>query len=265
MKRTIAFIADLHIGSRYALYPPEFVTTEEISIQTQGELAKIYDYWLDFCKKCDENMVDTVCVMGDMLHGQNHKETGTGLITSSMDEQKDAAFGILSKITQGRKLFVIGGSGYHKGCGKNVNPEKDVCDRLGGSWLGPIKNVKFSPSDKIFNLSHGESGAFIYREMVMGREILFMKAAEALGKIPKISVIVRGHWHFFSHIHSNGIHYLQVPCWMGFEPSKIYLKSYGKMQSDIGGTILFLDDSSRVKVWPFLYPAPHIADGVIEA
>jgi hypothetical protein len=265
LKRTLAFIADLHVGSRYALNPPEYTTVEGIKIKLNGGPLEIWQYWIDFCAKCDEAGVDTVVILGDMLDGQNHKENGAMLITSSLDEQKECASEILSRIVKNRKLIVIGGSGYHKGAGKNSNPEKDVCDRFGGTWLGPVKNVRFAPSKKLFNLTHGESGAYIYREMMMGREMLFARAAYASGKIPRIDVMARGHWHYFSHIHSQGMHFLQVPAWKAFEPSKIFLKSYGKLQPDMGGTILFLDDNDRVKVWPFLYPNPHIADGTIEA
>jgi hypothetical protein len=123
-------------------------------------------------------------------------------------------------------------------------------------------NAQFEPSERVFNISHGESAAYIYREMLMGREALFQKYSEALGKIPHIDVIVRGHWHQFIYIHAHGQHMLQLPCWVAFEPNKIFLKSYGKMQPDIGGAIVFIDNNDRVRVWHFLYPAVHIADFV---
>jgi UDP-2,3-diacylglucosamine pyrophosphatase LpxH len=267
MKRKIAFISDLHIGSRYALFPERFLTAEKIEINTKpSDLLKIWGYWLQFCHKCDEIGIDSIVVLGDLLDGQNHRENAANLITANMDEQKEAAVEVLSRIVKGkRKLFVIGGSGYHKGMGNNNNPEKDVCGALNGSWLGAIKNVRFLPSQKLFNLSHGESAAYIYVEMLMGREMLFMKAAEALGKIPKISVIARGHLHRFAHIHAHGVHFLQLPGWKAFEPSKIFLKSYPKMQPDVGGCVLQIDDEDRIKVWPYIYPNPHIADGTIDA
>lgn len=264
MKRAIAFIADLHVGSRFALNPPQFLTPEKLGLELHGGLLQIWTYWLDFCRKCTENKVDTVVILGDLMDGQNHRENAANLLTPSMDEQKDMAEMVLREICRNRKLIMIGGSGYHKGQGNNSNPEKDVCVRFNGEWLGSIKNVRFKPSDKMFNLAHGESGAYIYREMLMGREMLFTKAAEALGKIPKIKVIARGHLHCFSHIHSSYMHFLQVPGWKAFEPNKIFLKSYAKMQPDIGGVIVFIDDNDRIRVWPFLYPQVHIADTQVE-
>ncbi len=267
-RRVMAFISDLHIFSRYALMPPNYVTAEGITFQHGPGQRAIWDFYLEFCETCDIEGVDTVVVLGDVLHGQNPIEMGTMLVSPNMDEQVEVGKFVLGRIVNGkngpRKLYMISGSGYHKGA-RGHNTEKDVCDQLGGTWLGPIANMKFPPSEKIFNLAHGESASFIYREMLLGREGMFLREAQAIGKIPKIDVFVRGHWHNFVYIHEKGMHMIQLPGWMAYEPSKPYLKSYGKMQGDIGGIILFTDNKDRIRVWHFLMDnIPHIADYVKE-
>jgi hypothetical protein len=259
--RSIAFISDLHVGSRYAVCPDKWQAPEgQWLIPSAGQVA-LNDSFGKFIEKCKELNVDTVLVNGDAMHGQNVMENGVGLSTSTMDEQIEMCVRVLRPLAKGRKLLMVGGSGYHKSV-RGLNPEKMVCDSLGGIWLGPLANIQFSPSARVFNVHHGQSAAFIYREMLAGREILFSKWAQGSGRLPKFDVIVRGHLHSFMHIHENDIHYLQLPCWMAFEPSKITLKLYAKMTPDIGGIIVRIDREERIIPWHFLYPTPHIADPV---
>ncbi len=271
MKRVIAAISDLHLFSRYALMPPSFKTTEGMEIlASPGQLA-IWDHYLNYAKVCNRDQVDTILVVGDLIHGQNFIERGVGLISADLDEQVDMGYQVLDLLVNPggglpkRKLIMLGGSGYHKST-RGHNPEKDVCDRLGGVWKGMIANLKFAPAEKVFNIQHGESAAYVYREMLMGRELMFTKLAEATGKVPRIDVFIRGHWHNFIYIHEKDIHMIQLPAWMAYEPSKPYLKSYGKMQPDIGGCILYIDDYDRLRVWHFtMDEIPHFVDKVEEA
>lgn len=269
--RKIAFISDLHLFSRYAMMPPSYTTKEGITFNSGPGQNAIWEYFLEFCGICNQEAVDTVCVLGDVMHGQNPIEMGTLLVSPNMDEQVEVGTFVLDKIVNdpaspigNRKLYMIGGSGYHKGA-RGHNTEKDICDNLKGKWLGAIANMCFTPSKKIFNMSHGESASFIYREMLLGREGMFLREAQAMGKIPKIDVSIKGHWHSFVYIHEKGMHMVQLPAWITFEPSKPYLKSYGKMQGDIGGVIITIDDKDRIRVWHFLMDnPPHIADEVQE-
>lgn len=260
MKRVIAFISDLHIFSRFGLNLPEYISQYGIKFRIETPLRKIYDYWLDFQEICNREGVDTVVICGDIIHGQNPIERGTMLVSPSIDEQVDAAVKILNPLCQGRKVYVFKGSGYH-GL-KGASPEQWVCRQVGGKWIGEVGNLRFAPSKRVFNIQHGESSAYIYREMVLGREGLFMKYAQALGKIPQIDVIVRGHWHNFIYLHENQLHFIQLPGWLAFEPSRPYLRSYAKMQPDIGGVIVYIDDEDRIRVWHFLYPVINIVDRI---
>lgn len=263
--RKIAFVSDLHVFSRYAIFPPFFVTEQGMKIECSEAQAEIYDHWLEFCDICNRENVDTVVMNGDCIHGQNPIERGNLLVSPNLNEQIDVGTQILKLLVFGkdykRKLLMFSGSGYHKSTPAN-DPEKGICDKLDGIWMGAIANIKFAPSNRVFNIQHGESAAYIYREMLLGRELLFLKYAEALGKIPHIDIKIQGHWHNFIHIHEHKLHMVQLPCWMAFEPSRIYLKSYGKMQSDIGGVIISLDEVDRIHVWHYLWNPPHIADEV---
>lgn len=270
MKRVIAALSDLHIFSRYALLPPEITTVQGNKMSASPGQLMIWNHYLEYAKACDRDQVDTILVVGDTIHGQNFIERGSMLISPELNEQIDVGVQVLDLLVNPggglpkRKLIMFGGSGYHKST-KGHDPEKHICDRLGGIWKGMVANLQFAPCKKVFNILHGESASYIYREMMIGRELMFIKFAEATSKIPKIDVMVRGHWHNFIYLHEKDLHAVQLPCWMGFEPNKIYLKSYGKMQPDIGGCIFYLDDCDRLRVWHFtMDQIPHFHDSVEE-
>ena len=179
--RRIAFISDTHIGSEYALCPKQWTNPKGTTILSNPGQLIFLDYFKQFTNRCDELDVDTVFHLGDIMHGQNHKELGADLMTTDMNVQKLMSKEVLSPIFKGRKGGFVGGSGYHQGAGKANSPEQDLFEmiRLDGSpevrWFGPVANVKIDPFDKMWHIQHGESAAIIYQATVLERDQNFMK------------------------------------------------------------------------------------------
>jgi len=260
-KRVIALVSDMHVGSRFALCGPEWLGKEKqnlASARNTGQRA-IYNHWLFFLEQCNKWNVDTVMLLGDLVNGYNRFEHGIQQMSTDLDEQKDHAITLLRNLCKNRKVYGVSGSGYHESVDTRVH--LDIMQALGGKYFGAISNVALEKTNKTLNISHGVSSAFVYRTMLMSREALFMMEAIQLGKIPKVDVIVRGHWHKFIYIHMEHIHLLQLPGWQAYVPWKGALLSYGKMQPDIGGCILFIDNDNRVLVLKFtMQNIPHIGD-----
>ena len=121
--------------------------------------------------------------------------------------------------------------------------------------------MKIKGTSRTLNMMHGSTQAYIYREMVMGREALFMKWAEGLGKLDKFDIIIRAHIHVFMHIHQNRQHIVVIPAWQAFTPSRYTMKSYGKLQPDIGACLLLIDENDRIHIWHYLLKEnPKITD-----
>jgi len=260
-KRVIALISDTHVGSKYALFPDSYIDEDTGNeYRANAGQKQIYGYWQNFCQVCDELKVDTVIHLGDALHGTNRKEFGKNLITSELPIQEDVAVVLLKQIVKDRKFFIISGSGYHQSLDSKVHKSIAKREELKGTFLGALANLRLKPSNRIMNITHGVSSAAIYRTTIMDRDGMFFLQAQASGKLPKVDIAVHGHWHSFIYIHTAQHHLIQLPCWMGWEPSRPYLKYYGKMQPDIGGVILMIDDKDRILVWHYLYPLPHISD-----
>jgi len=259
-KRIIALISDTHIGSRYALWLPEYETEEGNVLKANKGQCQIYEGWVDFCKKCDEMNVDTVIHLGDALHGTNRKEFGRNLMTSELDIQMDVAEQLLKMIVKDRQFIIITGSGYHESLDTKVH--KNLAKALNGNFGGAMCNWHIKGTNRKMNMAHGVSGAVVYQTTVMDKESVQLLQAQALGKLVKFDIVARAHWHFAAHLHQRQQHFIQVPCWMAWEPSKPYLGYYGRKQPDIGAYILLIDEEDRIHVWDYKYATPHIADAI---
>jgi hypothetical protein len=262
--RRFAAVSDLHIMSRYSLFPPNFETKNQKFPPNDGQL-QIWNSYKEFCDVCDEWEVETVLVAGDVVHGQNYKERGLGLMSTNMNEQIDAACTALKPLLKGRKSHWVSGSGYHVDQ-NGLSIEELIFDRLQaekattGAFYGPVANLNISPFNKLLNLTHGGGRAAYYRESIIAREIVYGKVANQNGKLPKIDMYIHGHFHWFNHLHQQNVHHLQLPGWTAYEPASIFTQAYTRMQPDIGGALILFDDVGRTTVWPYLYPLPHIAD-----
>jgi predicted phosphodiesterase len=262
-KRIIALISDTHTGSKYALFPPSWKDSEGNEHKANPGQLQIYEAWESFAETCDEMDVDTVIHLGDALHGLNRKQFGLGLMMPDLNQQKDVCVELLKPLVGGRDFFCLSGSGYHESL--DWKQHESICKELKpyarrSKFLGPLANLEITGTSRIMNVAHGESGAAIYRTTVMDREGTLLLQAEAEGKLPHFDIIARGHWHFFLHLHLAHQHLIQVPCWMAWEPSRPYLRYYGKMQPHIGGVIVRIDQQDRIDPMHFLYKAPHIGD-----
>jgi len=262
VKRAIALVSDLHTGSRFALFPDNFFSLEgnDLSATMNKGQKLILKYWKTFLAQCNYWKVDSVFLLGDLIHGLNRKEFGTQLITSNLDEQKRAAIQLLSPLCKSRKVHVVTGSLYHEALDTKVH--YDIADALKGKFEGYLANIKLKNSNRIINVAHGSSGAWRYRSMQLDQQAMDLLGAEALNKIPfHIDMLIRGHWHQFIHIHVFKQHLLQLPGWAAYTPWTGALRSYGKFQPDIGACILFIDKEDRMIVHPYLMKEiPHIAD-----
>jgi len=143
-----------------------------------------------------------------------------------------------------------------------ISADQAVVQLLGGQWKGMVSVGCFEPSEIVFHIFHGTGGGTIYRATAMDRENLFINASVAIGKIPRITAIVRAHKHFHLYMEQNGQYMLQIPCWSAWVPNKIYARLYGRMQPDIGACILQITDDERIVHHVFLYDLPQIADKV---
>jgi hypothetical protein len=268
--RRLAAISDLHLMSKYSLFPPSFTNKEGNVFTPNPGQVELWKSYQSFVNVCDEWEVDTVLIAGDVIHGQNPIERGMGLISTSLNDQLELGEKVLTPILKGRDSHWVSGSGYHNSA-KGMSIEEELCKRMRtvndvgkSNWYGPIANLRIKPFNKITNLTHGGGRAAYYRETLAAREMVYGKAAEVNGKLSKIDMYIHGHFHWYNYMHQANVHHLQLPGWTAYEPIALFTPAYTRMQPDIGGVLIFFDETGRILVWHFLYGLPHISDSVVE-
>lgn len=254
--KSIAFVGESHCGSEYALWP-----------EPRNEAQKrLLFYWEDFWRKCDDANVDIIVWMGEYVDGANVAGFGKGQITTDLKIQKEAITTLLGPHIKDRKLRAVTGSDYHVRA-VTANIDEDITeDKLGGKHKGFICNLRFPPSDKIFNIAHDISLATVYKSTPVNKEMVFSQAAQGLKLLPvdHYDIIVRGHIHDFFYIHDRRMHGFTTPCWKCYHPIKGRTRYHARQIPAIGGVIVYITDHDRIIVEEHLYPTPHVLGGLEE-
>jgi len=263
-KRIIALLADLHVGCRYAVFPEDFVSEEgnNLSATMNDMQVKLLEYFKHYVQVCNDLNVDSVFLVGDLIAGTNPSEQGRLMVTTNLNEQKEACIKLLEPLCKGRKVGVWSGTRYHDSL--TYRTEQDIARHFKGKFFGEIANVRLVPSNRVASISHHGHSAIIYPETAFGRDMTFYLESMALGKLPKIDIIIRAHLHRWCYIHRYKIHYVSLPCFQGFVPYPRAVKYFGKLQPDIGGAILFIDEEDRIRVWHYLYPNISVTSNIVE-
>lgn len=252
-KRRIALIADLHIGSNYAIMPCPFVTHDGKRIypnQGQRQINQVFKWCADVMKYWH---VDSIIFLGDLIQGSNKAELSRDLVTADLEEQQDMCIDYLTPICRNRKVIGISGTNYHKS--QDTEIEKDIIEGLNGKFYDKMAWIKVEGTNRILNISHASAKSNIYPVSAMEREAVQMLKAYGSGKFKdKPDVIIRGHRHVFAHVHTTAFHFVLVPSFQVWYPFQTAY--YGALQSDIGICILFIDAKNRIIIHHYTASQP---------
>lgn len=253
----VGFISDLHVGSRYSIWP-EYMETKEGNplLPNPGQLDFL-KYWKEAQDFFDKHNVTRIFDLSDAIDGKHIKDYGEGTMTPELEYQKTAYKILVTPMIRDRKYFVLSGSKYHESLDSKIH--RQLADDLKGTYLGTIANVQIPETGTIFNLAHGNGGGAMYISTKGDREALMQLASQALNKIPKADVIVRGHLHRYNLVQLETQTCIQLPCWKAFEPNPIFIGNYGRFQSSIGVVVVGME-GDQVHVLKKLFPLPNIAD-----
>ena len=261
LKRSFGVIGDMHVGSAFAVFPPDFKTEKGNPIHMNPGQEKIYAYWLKGRKILNDWNVDTIILIGDLIQGLHWKRAGMFNILPELDEQKRATDILLKPICKDREVIGVSGTKYHDA--RDIELEKDIIKELKGKYYGYVINGDVTGTKRTMNIMHGKSKALVYRETSASRETLFFKEAEALEKLFKCDILLRAHNHFFLHIHRLKSHYILNPCWQALVPDDYTMANYAKWQPDIGFSIITIDYEDRINVMHFCMEEQiHVTDYV---
>ena len=261
LKRSFGVFGDMHVGSAFAILPPNFKTERGNSVHMNPGQEQIYEYWSKAPGILKSWDVDTIILIGDLIQGLHYKRAGAFNILPELKEQKNAAEVLLKPLCKDRHVMGVSGTKYHDA--RDIELEQEIIKDLGGKYYGYVVNCDIAGTGRAMNVMHGKSKALVYRETSASRETLFFKEAEALGKLTKCDILLRAHNHFFLHIHRVKTHFVLNPCWQALVPDDYTMGNYAKWQPDIGFSIITIDSGDRVNVMHFCMEEQiHITDYV---
>lgn len=273
MKRGMV-VSDLHAGSIYATLPPGFTTYEGVVKPWNVAQEYLWKCWDDFTWRAHLFKPDFVIVNGDCVEGPQRKANGFELSLQSMDDQIQAAVGILQLLkerTPGSKWYFTRGTPYHVGEWGGV--EETIALVMGGESypsVGVGKKCRevlwLNVEGVVVEAAHHIGGASgFYRMTALDREGQWsaMAAKDTSKGVPKADVLFRSHVHFFGHVEHSSKQIVTTPCWK-LADSYARKNSLHRFHPDIGGVFAEFEGEKKkrgevpCKIEKELYSLPPV-------
>lgn len=259
----IAFLNDIHAGATYALWPEVWVTKGGQTIGGNKSQRMLVGYFWEFAKECADNKANVLCIVGDIIAGQNRKELGKYTMTTDIHIQLNACAWLISEFVRRvptlQKIYIFKGTPYHTSLDTSVEEylstllkrDYDINTDFRNEYA--IFTLEHKGKKKKLFVTHPASAATMYPEQAMGKDMMLWQEAVGNKKLPPVDFIIRAHKHMFAEVHKAKIRAIQLPCWQFFVPYDTAMKNYARWQPDIGGVLLLFDQKLRTTVWHFLY------------
>jgi len=265
----LLILSDLHIGSAFGLFPPDFQigTGNTINLNVaQDYLWQCYNHMLRQLPR----RIDYLILNGDICEGQNLSEEARMLSEVDPVFQVRAAQTVLQPILRrlNGPIYLTQSSRYHGGAGGTL-------DELLGERIGSVKQighhcipwVQFDVGEIHFDVAHRQSVMIRYRSTALEREVGFWlerqgRRAMKRKSVPRRVVLIRSHTHAgFRMIQTEDIIAIGTPAWKiqdVYAQTSITPNRY--LPENLGAVGLYIYDKAVnhqfVHVAPYLYEHP---------
>ena len=211
-EKRITIVSDLHAGSRFAPVPPQYrlhgADAVDAAHKTQDYL---YKCWEHFVKTCPP--ADTLLLNGDMFDGEDVKDRGQGVITTSLHQQGRMAEGMLAELCmKHRRTIVVRGTAYHESVEviESLAKSLDAVEHSPGKFSSEIWEWEFCGLR--FQATHHIS-MWLYQAGAADKEAGLYLAAVAQGKTNPANVLIRSQVHTKRITKTRGMWVINTPCW----------------------------------------------------
>jgi hypothetical protein len=255
-------LSDLHIGSRWGLWPPGMVMRGEPLPQSDVNAA-IWQIWQ---RMSDAPVPDVIIMNGDILNGANPRGGGEGVKAVEPDAEQIAAAEILSPLLTGKPHYWLYGTPYHEKATELLAKHLGARPWNTGALVEHVGDL--SVPGHILNIAHHPEGrSVLYTGTSMERAVMLSLVSEASGR-GRCDIIIRSHWHRYHLYQSGGKTVVQTPGWQVQTPREIML-SYFRYTPEIGWVDLVLEQGMYPLVQPVAIRAhrtalatiPEVSDG----
>jgi len=243
----ILVLADMHVGSRYALCP-NWARPNPIQ-------RHINRKWFEMVEEVEH--VDYLILNGDLVDGTQRTSEGAECWTTDTQEQAKAAAELIGVIDFSKALVTYG-TAYHV----KDNPILDamVADKIGAksAW-----EFHFKPEGckSIFHISHAtgvSTSIWQYRTTAIAKELVAALLNES--ELHPYAGIIRSHAHYYVKVSFSSFGVI-TPCWQSRTP---YMIRKGlQLIPKLGYLTLELEDNPDKESWrckpsTFNMPRPEL-------
>ena len=215
--KTIVVVSDVQVGHhlsicsdkpKFSQAPPAPPTT----YQPNRVQKALFKAWTEVAKEW--NKPDILVLNGEPIEGQQHKNMGTEVWTTNLNDQMDDAKTLIDMFNA-KRIYTTRGSDYHVSL-RGVPLEEAFGERVGatpiGGYFAPYE-IYLEEEGVTFNFAHhvGYNQEF-YRSTALTREMALMKL-NASHKPADPDVIVRSHVHYYWYVGSTSHLTMTTPCW----------------------------------------------------
>lgn len=235
-QRRALLIGDVHVASTWAVFPKDFTLSDGNMVSLSKLQLELLSYW-DNIVKVSKNC-DTIILLGDIIHGLNKKEFGKHLMTSDLNDQKNAAIELLKPICEDKIVIGITGSRYH--ASEDYRIDEDIVKEFNGIYCDAVGTFELEDTGKIFNIRHGSGALPIHPGSKMDRELRALLIGQQLDKLPNIDCLILGHFHTMAHYYINNKLFVLNGCWEGPRRNLYSAPNFLQYLPDIGSMELLV-------------------------
>jgi len=256
MKRTVIIVSDLHVGSRWAIFPPGFQLSTGETYQLNEGQQYLYESW---CHMQDNlpRRFDALIINGEHTHGQNPKEDARDLIEQDPEWQARAAVELLQPLTKrARVTLVTQGSRYHTSPGGRAD---EACAHLLKAYPAPDGHYAWTWAlwnidGILLDVAHRQSVTIRYGGMPLEREQQFDRMSADI-KGGSADIIIRAHTHTYKFLNIDGELSVSTPAWT-------LQDRYAKTTISPNRTLSRLIGAVRLDLYPERKPSKNKEDYV---
>ena len=261
---SIGLIADMHCGETRAVMGDSYTTLEGQVIKPNEVQKIINKQWKEVSKVFKKFKINYLFNVGDSFAGLNPAEHGAYRFIQ-LPDQLELATQLIEQMLGDRREEVIvfnwKGTMYHElraGSGemhleltRRLNERGIYSEFMGDAAYIQVEGV--SRSRRLF-VAHEAPTALVHPATLMSREIDWLLKAQATGDALPCDAVIRAHTHRWLHVDHDGVHAVQLPCWLAWSPWKATVKYFFRLQPSIGGALLLIDRQGRLRFWHFTLP-----------
>ena len=244
MTKTVVFLSDCHVGSRFAVSPLSFEMSDGSTFKANAVQRALYHAWIESAAKWVHP--DILVINGEPIDGQGPKTRGVEQWTTNYLDQIDAAAELI-RLWGAKKIFLTTGSGYHVEQGgvsvEEIFGAKVKAEKVKGRFA--TDELLLEVEDVTFNVAHhiaSSISGWNYRSTPIAKEMMLGQLVQS-HKWP-FDVLVRSHVHYYWAVESAGKLGLITPAW---ELQTPFMKKKGTMGSvpDIGAVRFTVEGKSH--------------------